>query len=77
LLSFSGHSAPLAVLVAGVAIYLFSMGYASMNRWKAHAGAPYVWVGGAVRPAIGLGTRVLNALTPTLANVGNITLAGA
>lgn len=77
LVSFAGRIEPLAVLVVGVAMFLVSMGYASLNRWKAHAGAPYVWVGEATKPAIGLGTGFLNALTSTLANVGNITLAGA
>jgi amino acid transporter len=77
LVSFAGHVSPLAVLIVGAAMFLVSMGYSSLNRWKAHAGAPYVWVGEATRPAIGLGTGFLNALTSTLANVGNITLAGA
>ena len=52
------------------------MGYASLNRWKPSAGAPYVWVGEAVSPPVGYGTGFLNALTSTMANVGNITLAG-
>lgn len=77
LVSFAGHVSPLAVLVVGIAMYLVSMGYASLNRWKAHAGAPYVWVGEATRPSLGLGTGFLNAATSTFANVGNITLAGA
>jgi amino acid transporter len=76
LLSFAGHTSPLAVLVVGIAMFLVSVGYANLNRWRAHAGAPYVWVSEAVAPAIGIGTGLLNAITSTLANVGNITLAG-
>ena len=76
LLSFAGHTSPLAVLVVGVAMFLVSVGYANLNRWRAHAGAPYVWVSEAVAPSIGVGTGLLNAITSTLANVGNITLAG-
>ncbi len=76
LVGFTGSAAPLAVLIVGIAMFLASMGYASLNRWKASAGAPYVWVGEAISPAVGYGTGFLNALTSTLANVGNITLAG-
>jgi amino acid transporter len=76
LLSFAGHTSPLAVLVVGVAMFLVSIGYANLNRWRASAGAPYVWVSEAVAPAVGIGTGMLNAFTSTLANVGNITLAG-
>jgi amino acid transporter len=65
------------VLVVGFAMFLCSMGYASLNRWKAHAGAPYVWVGEAVTPSVGVGTGFLNVAVSTFANVGNITLAGA
>jgi amino acid transporter len=76
LLGFAGYASPLAVIVVGVAMFLVSVGYANLNRWRAHAGAPYVWVSEAVAPVIGIGTGLLNALTSTLANVGNITLAG-
>jgi amino acid transporter len=76
LLSFAGHTSPLAVLVVGFAMFLVSVGYANLNRWRASAGAPYVWVSEAVAPSIGIGTGLLNAMTSTLANVGNITLAG-
>ena len=76
LVGFTGSASPLAVLIVGFAMFLASMGYASLNRWKASAGAPYVWVGEAINPAVGYGTGFLNALTSTLANVGNITLAG-
>ena len=77
LVSFAGHVAPLAVLVVGLGMFLCSIGYASLNRWKAHAGAPYVWVGEAVTPSVGVGTGFLNVAVSTFANVGNITLAGA
>lgn len=76
LVGFTGSAAPLAVLIVGLAMFLASMGYASLNKWKASAGAPYVWVGEAINPTVGYGTGFLNALTSTLANVGNITLAG-
>jgi amino acid transporter len=76
LVSFTGSASPLAVLVVGIMMFLCATGYASLNRWKPSAGAPYVWVGEAVSPPVGYGTGLLNALTSTLANVGNITLAG-
>ncbi len=77
LVAFAGHVAPLAVLVTGLAMFLCAMGYSSLNRWKAHAGAPYVWVGEAISPTVGAGTGFLNIFVSTFANVGNITLAGA
>ncbi len=77
LVSFAGHIAPLAVLIVGFGMVFCSMGYASLNRWRAHAGAPYIWVGEAVAPPVGVGTGLLNVAVSTFANVGNITLAGA
>ena len=77
LVAFAGHISPLAVLITGIGMFLCAMGYASLNRWRAHAGAPYVWVSEAVTPAIGVGTGLLNVFVSTFANVGNITLAGA
>jgi amino acid transporter len=77
LVGFAGHVAPLAVLVTGIAMFFCAMGYASLNRWKAHAGAPYVWVSEAISPRVGAGTGFLNVFVSTFANVGNITLAGA
>ncbi len=77
LVAFAGHVAPLAVLVTGLAMFLCAMGYSSLNRWKAHAGAPYVWVSEAISPTVGAGTGFLNIFVSTFANVGNITLAGA
>jgi amino acid transporter len=77
LLTFAGHVSPLAVLVVGLGMSACAVGYASLNRWRAHAGAPYVWVGEAVTPSIGVGTGLLNVAVSTFANVGNITLAGA
>jgi len=56
LVGFTGSASPLAVLIVGFAMFLVSMGYASLNRWKASAGAPYVWVGEAITPAVGYGT---------------------
>lgn len=77
LVSFAGHVAPLAVLIVGLMMFFCSVGYASLNRWRAHAGAPYIWVGEAVTPSVGVGTGLLNVAVSTFANVGNITLAGA
>jgi amino acid transporter len=77
LVAFAGHIAPLAVLVTGIGMFLCALGYSSLNRWKAHAGAPYVWVSEAVGPRVGAGTGFLNIFVSTFANVGNITLAGA
>src|SRR5579863_10242164 len=56
LVGFTGSASPLAVLIVGFAMFLASMGYASLNRWKASAGAPYVWVGEDITPAVGYGT---------------------
>ena len=36
LLSFAGHTSPLAVLVVGIAMFFVSVGYANLNRWRAH-----------------------------------------
>lgn len=77
LVAFAGHISPLAVLITGFGMCFCAVGYASLNRWRAHAGAPYVWVGEAVTPSIGVGTGLLNVAVSTFANVGNITLAGA
>ncbi len=77
LLGFTGLTTPLAVLVVGVAMLLVSFGYAQMNKWKPSAGAPYVWVGRAVGPTAGVGTGLLSVVASTVANIGNITLAGA
>lgn len=74
LVSFAGHVAPLAVLVVGLMMFLCAMGYASLNKWKAHAGAPYVWVGEAVTPSVGVGTGFLNVAVSTFANVDTATL---
>ena len=77
LVAFAGHVAPLAVMVTGIAMFLVAMGYSSLNKWRAHAGAPYVWVGEAISPSVGAGAGFLNVFVSTFANVGNITLAGA
>jgi amino acid transporter len=77
LVAFAGHVSPLAVLVTGVGMFFCAMGYASLNKWRAHAGAPYVWVSEAISPTVGAGTGFLNIGVSTFANVGNITLAGA
>jgi amino acid transporter len=77
LTAFAGHVAPLAVLVTGFGMFFCAVGYASLNRWRAHAGAPYVWVSEAISPTVGAGTGFLNIFVSTFANVGNITLAGA
>src|SRR6204780_5374892 len=45
LVGFAGHIEPLAVLIVGLMMGACSVGYASLNRWRAHAGAPYIWVG--------------------------------
>jgi len=40
LVGFTGSTSPLAVIVAGIAMFFAAMGYASLNRWQASAGAP-------------------------------------
>ena len=76
LLLFAGLASPLAVVVAGVGMLLVAVGYSRLNNWKPHAGAPYIWVGRAVHPMLGFATGILAILAATVANVGNITLAG-
>lgn len=76
LVAFAGLASPLAVVVAGVAMLLVAIGYSRLNNWKPHAGAPYVWVGETVSPTLGYATGILAILAATVANIGNITLAG-
>jgi len=76
LVSFAGLASPLAVVVAGIAMLMVAVGYARLNNWKPHAGAPYIWVGEAVSPILGYATGILAILAATVANIGNITLAG-
>lgn len=76
LVSFAGLASPLAVLLAGILMLLVAVGYARLNNWKPHAGAPYVWVG-TIAPVIGYATGLLAILAATVANIGNITLAGS
>ena len=76
LVSFAGLASPLSVLVAGILMLLCAAGYSRFNDWTAHAGAPYVWIGSAVRPFLGYGIGITAILACTLANIGNITLAG-
>lgn len=75
LVSFSGLASPLAVLIAGILMLLVAVGYSRLNNWRPHAGAPYVWVG-SLSPVIGYATGILAILAATVANIGNITLAG-
>ena len=77
LLTLTGLASPLVVLIVGVLMLCVTLGYSAMNRWRPSAGAPYVWVGEAVSPVLGIGTGLLSALGATLFNIGNITLAGA
>lgn len=76
LVSFAGLASPLAVVVAGIAMLLVAIGYSRLNNWKPHAGAPFVWVGETVSPVLGYATGILAILAATVANIGNITLAG-
>jgi amino acid transporter len=76
LVSFAGLASPLAVIAAGVAMLLVAIGYARLNNWKPHAGAPFIWVGQTVSPVLGYATGILAILAATVANIGNITLAG-
>jgi amino acid transporter len=76
LVSFAGLASPLAVLVVGLFMLAVAVGYSRLNNWKAHAGAPYVWVGQSISPVLGFATGILAILAATVANIGNITLAG-
>lgn len=76
LVSFAGLASPLSVLVVGVFMLFVAMGYSRLNNWQPHAGAPYHWVGRAVSPTLGYATGILAILAATVANIGNITLAG-
>lgn len=77
LVSFAGLASPLAVVIGGIAMLLVAIGYSRLNNWKPHAGAPYVWVGETVAPILGYATGILAILAATVANIGNITLAGS
>jgi amino acid transporter len=77
LLTLTGLASPLVVLLVGLLMLCVTLGYAAMNRWRPSAGAPYVWVGEATTPSLGIGTGLLSAVGATLFNIGNITLAGA
>jgi amino acid transporter len=77
LVGFAGLASPLAVVVGGVAMLLVAIGYSRLNNWKPHAGAPYVWVGETVSPLLGYAAGILAVLAATVANIGNITLAGS
>ena len=77
LLTLTGLASPLVVLIVGLLMLCVTLGYAAMNRWRPSAGAPYVWVGEATTPSLGIGTGLLSAVGATLFNIGNITLAGA
>ena len=76
LVSFAGLASPLAVVIAGILMLLCALGYSRLNNWQPHAGAPYHWVGRAVSPTLGYATGILAILAATVANIGNITLAG-
>ena len=76
LVSFAGLASPLAVLVAGILMLLCACGYSRFNDWTAHAGAPYIWIGSAVKPVLGYGMGIMAIVASTVANIGNITLAG-
>jgi amino acid transporter len=76
LVAFSGLASPLAVVIAGVLMLFCAVGYSRFNSWQPHAGAPYHWVGRAVSPTLGYATGILAILAATVANIGNITLAG-
>jgi amino acid transporter len=76
LVSFAGLASPLSVLIAGVLMLFCALGYSRLNNWQPHAGAPYHWVGRAVSPTLGYATGILAILAATVANIGNITLAG-
>jgi amino acid transporter len=77
LLALSGLASPLVILVCGVGVLLVAIGYARLNRWRANAGAPYVWVGAAVTPVLGFAMGILALMIGFLVNIGNITLAGS
>jgi amino acid transporter len=77
LLALSGLASPLVVLVCGIGVLLVAIGYARLNRWRANAGAPYIWVGAAVSPVVGFAIGILALMIGFLVNIGNITLAGS
>ncbi|HYM50430.1 MAG TPA: APC family permease [Candidatus Limnocylindrales bacterium] len=76
LVGLAGLASPLAVALAGLAMLLVAVGYSRLNNWKPHAGAPFIWVGETVSPVLGYATGILAVLAATVANIGNITLAG-
>src|SRR5439155_8409186 len=76
-LALSGLASPLVVLTAGVIVLLVAVGYARLNRWRADAGAPYIWVGRVIKPPIGFAIGMLAIAIGFIVNIGNITLAGS
>ncbi len=77
LLAISGLASPLVVLTGGIVVLLVAVGYARLNRWRADAGAPYIWVGRTIAPPIGFAVGMLAIAIGFLVNIGNITLAGS
>ena len=77
LLAISGLASPLVVLTGGIVVLLVAIGYARLNRWRADAGAPYIWVGRTIAPPIGVAVGMLAIAIGFLVNIGNITLAGS
>jgi amino acid transporter len=76
-LALSGLASPLVVLTAGIIVLLVAIGYARLNRWRADAGAPYVWVGRVIAPPVGFAVGMLAIAIGFIVNIGNITLAGS
>jgi len=72
----AGLGSPLAVVLVGGVMLMIAVGYARLNRWRPHAGAPFEWVGKAVLPVIGYAIGLLAIVAMTVANVANINLAG-
>ena len=75
-LGMTGGGSPLPVLVCGVAMVFCAFGFARLNRWRASAGAAYLWVGASVNPTVGVGTGFFSIVTELIANANNVILAG-
>ncbi|TAN33674.1 APC family permease [bacterium] len=76
LASFAGFGSPLAIVVVGAFMIMVAGGYARLNNWKPHAGAPFVWVGEAVAPVLGYATGLLAIMASTVAIIADVALAG-
>lgn len=77
LIGASGLASPLALLIAGAAMFCCAVAYHRLNAWQASAAAPVRWVARGLSPIIGFAVGILILMTALTSNIGNITLIGS